>query len=240
MRIRTLLSVVSLTILGLTARGSTPPAEGLSNLPYADSRPWHLGFYVGMHTQHLNITHSGAEAEDGTGVWFVDQPGMSPGINIGGVADFRLSRYVNIRLTPGLLFGSRTMHFVSPREGMTERQTLKNALVTVPVDVKLSSLRWHNARPYLAAGVMPAFDVAPQRSNLLKTQRADLYLTVSVGSDFYLPYFKLIPEIRFALGLRDILDHKRSDIADDPIAMKYTRAISKARSSIVSLVFYFE
>lgn len=44
--------------------------DRLQNRPYADLRPWHLGFSVGMHTQDLTFTHNGLVTEgDAAGSW---------------------------------------------------------------------------------------------------------------------------------------------------------------------------
>ena len=36
------------------------------NRPYADERPWHLGFSVGMNLMDLRFTHNGLTADDGS------------------------------------------------------------------------------------------------------------------------------------------------------------------------------
>lgn len=87
---------------------------------------------------------------------------------------------------------------------------------------------------------MPAFDVNKKRSDYLKLKTTDLYLTVGFGCDFYLPYFKLNPEIKFCFGLSDIIQHKRPDLIEEPDKLKFTESITKAKSQLVVLTFYFE
>ncbi len=87
---------------------------------------------------------------------------------------------------------------------------------------------------------MPAFDVAKKRNENLMLRTSDIYLTVGLGCDFYLPYFKFIPEVKFCFGLCDMLRHDRQDLADDPAAMRFTHAIRRATSSMIILTFYFE
>lgn len=67
-----------------------------------------------------------------------------------------------------------------------------------------------------------------------------MYLTCGLGCDFYLPYFKLIPELKFCFGLTDVIDHERKDLTDDPSKLKITQSIKKATSAMVVLTFYFE
>ena len=106
--------------------------------------------------------------------------------------------------------------------------------------MKFSSQRYRNSRPYLSAGVMPAFDVSRKGSDFLKMRSADAYLTFGLGCDFYLPYFKLIPEVKFCLGLADVLQHRRPELDEQPGVAIMTQSLAKATSRMVVLTFYFE
>lgn len=214
-------------------------SSGPLNRPYSDGRAWHAGFYVGVNAQDLRFTHSGFITESGES-WFADQPGYSPGFNVGGLIDFRLNDYFNVRLSPGLYFGSRDIKIREAETGETLRQNIKSALLVVPVDLKFSSVRYRNSRPYLTAGVMPAFDVAKKRTDYLKLNTFDCYLTAGFVCDFYLPFFKLNPEIKFCFGLSDVLVHKRPDLAEEPDRLKITQSIKRATSKMIVLSFYFE
>ena len=72
----------------------------------------------------------------------------------------------------------------------TETQNVKSTLVVLPFDLKFSSMRYRNSRPYVTAGVMPTFDVSKRRSDIFQFNVADCFLTVGFGCDFYLPFFK--------------------------------------------------
>ena len=110
----------------------------------------------------------------------------------------------------------------------------------VPVDLKISGERQRNVRPYVTAGAMATFDVSKKRSDPFVFNTADAYLTVGLGCDFYLPFFKLNPEIKFCFGLTDILKHDRPDLTDNPEAFKMTQSLQKVKSKMVVLTFYFE
>ncbi|MDE6082164.1 MAG: PorT family protein [Muribaculaceae bacterium] len=213
--------------------------DKLMNRPYADLRKWHLGFGVGLHVQDLQFTHNGFVTEDGE-TWFMDQPDFSPGFCVNGLFDLRLNSYFNLRVTPGMYFGNRMVRMINTSGDNTEKQNIKSAFVVLPVDLKYSALRYRNARPYLVGGVMPAFDVTKKRNEILKLNPTDFYLTIGLGCDFYLPYFKLIPELKFCFGLTDVISHDRPDLADDPTKLKFTQSLKKATSSMVVLTFYFE
>ncbi len=210
------------------------------NRPYADMRRWHLGFSVGVFASDLAFRHNGLIDETTGQQWRMDQPNYQPGFCVNGLVDVRLNNYLSVRFTPGMYFGSHDINMVDLTTGATERQNLKNTYVVLPVELKYAAMRWRNARPYLIGGVMPAFDVGKKRSDFLRLNSTDVYLTVGFGFDFYLPYFKLVPELKFCFGLSDVLDHKRSDLTDNPDKLKFTQALSRASSKMVVLTFYFE
>jgi len=213
--------------------------DNLLNRQYADLRPWHLGFSIGLHTEDLRFAHSGFVAENG-GTWFMEQPSFSPGFCVNGLLDLRLNTYFSVRFSPGMYFGNRVIKMIDTTNGDTEQQNIKSTFVVLPVDIKFASQRFRNVRPYVTGGVMPAFDVSKRRSDFLQLNASDFYLTVGFGCDFYLPFFKLIPEVKFCFGLTDVLRHDRPDLVDNPDKFKYTQSLNRATSQMVVFSFYFE
>lgn len=209
------------------------------NRPYADMRRLHLGFSFGIHTQDIVFTHNGFLTDNGE-QWFMEQPSFSPGFCVNGLVDLRLNHLFNIRFTPGMYFGNRDITMRDFNSGAELRQNVKAALVVLPVDLKFSGIRYRNSRPYVTAGVMPAFNVTRQRGDYLRTKPTDFYLTCGFGCDFYLPYFKFNPEVKFCFGLGDVIDHDRHDLQDEPDKMKITSSLKKAVSRMVVITFYFE
>ena len=215
------------------------PNEKLLNRPYADLKPWHLGFSVGFHVQDLNFTHNGFLTPDGE-KWSMEVPNFSPGFCLNVLGDLRISQYLNLRFSPGIYFGSKGVVMQEYATGEIMRQDVKSAYVVAPLDLKVSGNRLHNVRPYLTGGVMATFDVTKKRSDYLVFNTCDAYLTIGFGVDFYLPFFKLIPEVKFCFGLTDILKHKRPDLEDDMHTFKITQSLSKVKSNMVVFNFYFE
>ncbi len=213
--------------------------EKVPNRQYADLKRWHWGFSVGSHVQDLAFTHSGFISEDGK-QWQVEVPGFSPGFNATVLGDLRLHKYFNLRLSPGMYFGSKTVNMLDFNSGEKQLQDIKSAYVVIPLDVKISGDRLHNTRPYFTAGVMGVFDISKKRSDPIVTNNFDTMLTVGLGCDFYLPFFKLCPEIKFCFGLTDILKHNRPDLDENPAIMQITQSLTKMKSNMVVLSFYFE
>lgn len=213
--------------------------DKLMNRPYADNRRWHLGFSIGMHAEDIRFTHNGLITEEGE-EWRIEQPDYQPGFCVNGLFSLRLNEYFSVRLSPGMYFGSRNLRMKNISDGSEERQTIKSTFVVMPLDIKYAAKRYRNWRPYMLTGVMPAIDVAKKRSDFIKTKATDCYISVGFGCDFYLPYFKLIPELKFCFGLSDILCHDRPDLEDDPAKLKFTQSVKRATSKMIVLTFYFE
>ena len=229
---------ILLFLMSLMAVSGIAQKRKLERLPYIDQRRIHFGFSVGLHTQDLGFTHTGYTTEAGE-TWYAEVPSFSPGFNVGLVSDLYLCKYLNLRFCPTMYFGNKTVEF---REDHTdERRTvdLRSNYIMIPIDIKYSAKRLNNYCPYITAGVAGAFDISKKKNELLKLKTYDTYLQVGLGCDIYLPFFKLIPELKFCFGLGDILQHKRPDLRD-PLDYKYTQAIKRASSNMVVLTFYFE
>lgn len=211
----------------------------IPNRQFADMKRMHLGFSVGMHFQDLKFTHNGYVTPDGQS-WWSEVPSYSPGFCVNVLGDLRLHKHFNLRFSPGMYFGNKAVTFRESVSGVTQRQDVKSAYVVLPLDLKISGDRWMNSRPYVTLGVMGSFDVSKKRSDYLQFNTMDAYLTLGIGCDFYLPFFKLNPEVKFCFGLTDALKHDRPDLIDDPETMKITDSLKKVKNNMIVLTFYFE
>lgn len=232
-----IIAVAALIVCALPAYSK--PGDKLLNRPYADLKRWHLGFSVGAHVQDLSFTHNGYVTPEGER-WVAEVPDFSPGFCVNVLADLRLHRYFNLRFSPGMYFGSKAVEMIYYNSDQRNRQDVKSAYVTIPLDLKISGDRMRNVRPYVTTGVMGTFDVSKKRSEALMFSSTDFYLCVGMGVDLYLPFFKLNPEIKFCFGLTDILKHDRPDLTDDPATFKMTQSLEKVKSNMVVISFYFE
>lgn len=209
------------------------------NRPYSDMRRWHLGFSVGLNSFDYSFHHNGFVTDEGQ-TWFMEQPDLSPGFCVTGLFNLRLNDYFSVRVTPGMYFGNRIVRFKDTTNGDEAKQDIKSAYLVLPVDLKFSSQRMRNIRPYMVGGIMSAFDVLKKRSDYLRMKSSDFMVSVGFGCDIYLPYFKLIPELKFCFGLTDVLKHDRPDLVDDPLRLGVSNSVKKATTQMVVLSFYFE
>lgn len=89
-------------------------------------------------------------------------------------------------------------------------------------------------------GVNPMLNLSGRDNDFLKLKGMDTFLEVGVGCDFYLPFFKLRPELKFMFGLTNCLDSKHADRLRDKNMLMYTNSVTEAHSRMIALTFYFE
>ena len=241
--------IALLTMLAVLwcAVGHAQDNDMILNRPYADTKLLHYGFSVGMNFQNLAITNNGLVTDDGE-EWFADVSSHSPGFSVNVLADLRLAEHFNLRVSPGLYFGNKVVRFLNHRGNpewpepthYKQSQNIKSTYIVVPVDVKMSAKRYHNMRPYFTGGFMYAHDLAKDRSEQFKLKDADVMLTVGMGCDFYMPFFKLCPEIKFCFGLKNLLERNRPDLEDNPETRRFTEGVNKITNNMVVVTFYFE
>lgn len=210
----------------------------VQNRPYIDQRKWHYGFLVGMHTQDYKLVNTGYVTDDGQ-CWFADVPEYSPGFTVGVLGELYLNQYLALRVVPSLSFGDKRVAFREQESGEEHSQTIKSAYLSIPVNLKFSAARFNNYRPYVMAGLAPTYDFSTKKRQALLVKPFDCYVEVGLGCDFYLPYFKLIPELKFCFGLANLIDKDRKDLTNQSL-MKYTQSVDKINSRMIVLTFYFE
>ena len=240
---------IVLMCAALTAAAQT---RKIQHKPYIDLRPMHFGILVGMNMQDIEFENVGPQTitlEDGTTheeTIVCDDDRWNAGFSVGVLADLRLSKHLNLRFSPTMHFGAKHLMFRSltetDQEGrpMEARQDMKNTYIALPFDIKFSAERWNNYRPYITAGVSPMLNLTSKNQEYIQLKRSDLFVEVGLGCDLYLPFFKLIPELKFCYSLRDALDHDHANELQDANLRKYTNAVSKGYSKMIVLTFYFE
>lgn len=232
--------ILSALVFLVAMAASAQDNDKIMNRPYADMKQLHYGFSFGFYNQSLWMTHNGYVTENGE-AWFADMQELSPGFCVNIMGDLRLHQHLNLRFSPGMYFGARTLTFRDQTNGTIEKQSIKNSYVVLPLDLKISASRYHNVRPYVTTGMLATFDVSKRKDGeLLHLKNTDYYVTVGLGLDVYVPFFKFIPEVKFCFGLSDVLKKDRPDLAQDPNKLKYTKSIDKATSNMVVFTFYFE
>ena len=224
----------------------------VQNRPYTDLRPFHFGIVVGTHLQDIEFENVGPQTvtfDDGTqGEKLItcDQDRWDPGFTVGVLGEARLHKHFSLRASPTLLFGNRHLTFRNftdktedgnPQE---KRQDMKTIYIGTPVDLIFSAERFNNHRPYLMAGVMPMLNLSGKDEDIVKLKKFDCYVEVGIGCDFYLPFFKFRPELKFAYSLTNALDTDHTRNMKDRNMMIYSNSVRKAQTKIIALTLNFE
>ena len=241
-----------MVILLLTALLASGQERKVQYKPYIDLRPMHFGILVGLNMQDIELENVGPQTltlDDGTQTQqtiVCEDDRWNSGFSVGVMADMRLGKHLNLRFSPTMHFGAKHLifHNLTQRtpedRPMEARQDLKNTYIALPIDLKFSAERWNNYRPYLIAGVSPMLNLTGKDQDYIRLKRTDTYLEIGMGCDFYLPFFKLIPELKFCYSLRDALDHDHANDLMDVNKRLYTNAVTSGHSKMIVLTFYFE
>lgn len=214
-------------------------ARKVQNRPFIDERRFHYGFTIGVHDQGMHLRGNGYIDPQTGHQWVAENDKQNFGFSVGVLGEWRLSRHLGLRLLPSLHFGSKHFTFRNLATGREETQDMKSTYVSLPLLLKVAAPRFNNYRPYVVAGVNPTYDLTRKKQAKLRCKPLNAYLEVGLGCDFYLPYFKLIPELKFSFGLADILQRRRTDLTD-PTQHIFTQSLEGATANMVTLSFYFE
>ena len=243
--------IIALMML-LVSAVSLAQERKIQHKPYIDLRPMHFGILVGMNMQDIEFQNVGPQTityDDGTTAEkkiLCDADRWNSGFSVGVLADIRLSQHLNVRFTPTMHFGAKHLTFrnmtdLTPEGKPTEvTQDMKNTYISFPLDLKFSAERFNNYRPYMMAGVNPMINLTSKNQEYIQLKRSDLFFEVGLGCDLYLPFFKLIPELKFCYSLRDALDHDHASELKDANLRQYTNAVTSGHSKMIVLTFYFE
>jgi hypothetical protein len=234
-------------VLNATAQQRKP-----QNKPYIDLRPTHFGISVGFHMQDIEFCNIGPQVitlSDGTEsqeTVVIDQDNWNPGFSVGVLADQLLSKHLSVRLAPTMHFGAKhlMLRHVNRKNmdghTVTATQDMKNTYIAFPINLKYAAERFNNYRPYIIGGINPMINLTSKSQDYIQLKRYDTMIEIGLGCDFYLPFFKLIPELKFSYSLMNSLDKNHVNDLTDPQQKIYARSPIEGRAKMVTLTFYFE
>ena len=245
---------ISLIIISMIIAMTNAMAQErtVENRPYTDLRPFHFGVLVGSHLQDLELQNVGPYTivnEGGTqnDVFIsADQDRFDAGFNVGVLGELRLTQHLQFRVAPAMYFGSRHITFHNFKEqdingnALECHQTLKTAYVSTALDLIFAAPRFNNHRPYLMLGINPMLNLSGKSNDYLRLKKYDAFVEIGAGCDFYLPFFKLRPELKFLFSLMNSLDEKHASRLENKSMLPYTNSVKEARSKMIVLTFYFE
>jgi len=208
------------------------------NLPKYDKQYVHFGMSLGVNTMDFTIKpNKNIYLSDS--VYSVENY-RTPGFNINIVMNYNIYDKLSLRLLPGLIFGERDLRYVikdSDSSFSTVLMKIESNFIDLPLVLKYKSDRLNNFRVYLLGGGSFKYDLAakdqikPEERPMIRLVKPDLYYEVGGGLDFFLEYFKFAIELKFVVGIRNVLVYDNS---------QFTSTIDRMNSKMVILSFLFE
>ena len=233
------------TMLCIPAQEVIAQQYKIKNRPYIDQRRFHYGFSVGINMQDYELRNSNTQTSNGE-LWYADVPDYAPGFSVGVLGELYLNNHLSLRLLPTLHFGSRDIYYRNYNAGnggnpTEERhiQQTRSTHIALPLNLKFSAPRTNNYRPYLVTGLSPMYDLNIKKGDRLRFAPLDCHLELGFGCDYYFPFFKFIPELKFSYGLFNLIHSDRSDLQDQSLS-KFRDAGTSAHSKMITLTLYFE
>ena len=233
-------------------------------MPHYDDTKIHFGFILGVNQSFVTIkpiSDLRSHVFDSTYIPdILPKPDSArilsissspvPGFVVGILANMRMGDHFDLRFTPSLSFGDRTLNYMVETHtifagGDTIQQVpiskkVPSTYINFPIEIRFKAKRYNNFRPYLLAGVQYTLDLASnakkreqknQNEKIIKFNQNDIYAEAGVGFDFYNEWFKFGVELKMMFGLFDALKHEGNI---------YTESIDKLNSKIFQLSLTFE
>lgn len=213
--------------------------QKLQNKPYIDLRKFHYGFMIGTHQQNFHLKNNGLIDPQTGKQWLACNDRMDPGFSVGILGEWRLNTYFAFRILPTMHFGNKHVVFRDQTSNERVYQDIKSTYVSVPFNIKFSAPRHNNYRPYFISGLNLMYDLTTKTDDYLRLKPFNTFFEIGFGCDYYLPFFKLIPELKFCIGLNNVLEKDRSDLLDKTKEI-FTQSLDDARTYMIVLTFYFE
>ena len=215
--------------------------KGVKNLPNYDNKACHFGFSLG--TSHMGFRVDRADQfMEQHGIYGIDANRYT-GFHIGPISNFRLNRYMDLRILIDLSFNQRDLvYYMYKDDKKTDQKNIdkrtmqiRSTMLEFPVLIKYKAERINNFSPYVVAGGNIRYDLTGGKNvddeEAVVLKRMDPCVTFGGGADFYLTYFKFSIEVRYSLGLLDMVKRDGRD---------YAKCLESLKSNTITVSFHFE
>jgi len=237
--------IVLMLVFAFSANAQYKRPAHLNEPDYDLGKRLRFGFSIGFNAMDFRIKNGkGIEVSpdlQDTTQYFADVSHLVPGFNVNIVTDFRLTENFHLRFLPGYSFGQRNLNFFYPENKLERQMKIESSFIEFPLSLKYSANRVNNFRPYLLAGGNIRVDLASYKKLnikegvLLRLNKADAYYEIGFGTDFFLEFFKFSIELKYSVGVFNVLSRDYADGAEN-----YVQAIDGINSRIFHISFHFE
>lgn len=218
----------------------------VKNDPTHDDKLIHFGFSIGINAMDYHFLHSELAKQDNI---YTGLHKMQAGINIHAIGNLRLAEYFDLRFLPGISFGERNIYYINLHDSsiyQDDYYRMESSYLEFPLSIKYKSKRLNNFRPYLLGGGNVRYDLAVKKEYDIKDQLfmvepLQFYGEIGMGFDFYLVYFKFSIELKYSIGINNIMRHQNPGGERPPDELAdYSDYIKQLHSNIFILSFHFE
>ena len=199
------------------------------NNPNYDNRKLTYGFLIGIHSSIFQIKYSDKFVTPALDTVSAVLPSWSSGFSLGFIVNYRLTEFLDLRLTPEVAFYEYKIRYQFTNDPPID-ETVENTVVEFPLLLKYKSERRGNIRMYMVGGVKPGIEASgkknvDQTKPTLEIKEAHLNLEAGFGFDLYYPLFKFSPEIRFSRGMLNMLGNTTNEFGQ-PLQRVNTNTIT--------------
>lgn len=185
------------------------------NIPAFDKQLFRFGYSVGVNWMSFTLDPTYRDT-------FQLDVTQHPGINVNLITSLRITKYLDLRCTPGIQFSQRDLQ-VTKKNASPEVWDAKveSVYFEMPFLLKYRSKRVNNYAPFLLVGVAPKFDLTGgEIENWKPVKRLvgafDIFPELGVGLDFYASKVKVTTELKFSVGVTNVFlppgDDKEYDL----------------------------
>lgn len=218
---------MALLVSSILSQGQTR----IPNMPEHDSKLYYFGLTFGFNYSSFRINSTRSYAENDT--FKQVQPAFGPGFNIGIMGNLRLSKFVDLRFIPALVFAEKKIKTVD-QFNKEENRSIESIYMQLPLQLKFKSDRIGNFRFYGLIGGKFDYDLAAnsrsrRQDEWIRVSPLDVGAEVGIGFEFFYPNFIFAPEIKLSQGFIN------SNYQDNRIPLSNTIDAMRTRMIVFSI-----
>lgn len=203
------------------------------NNPNYDQKKLTYGFLLALHSSSYKTKYSDAFVTQGFDTVYSVNPMWTSGFTLGFIVNYRLTDYLDMRLTPQVAFYENKVRYLYTNETYADA-SVESTIVEFPVLFKYKSERRGNIRMYMVGGVKPGIQASGKKEQTrqeLEIKSTNISLEAGFGFDLYYPLFKFSPEVRFSHGLIDVLGNRTNE---------FGQPLQRVSTNMVTVYFLFQ
>jgi hypothetical protein len=220
-----------LFLAAMLAACSSQAQLRIPNMPEHDSKLYYFGITFGFNYSSFRINPTRSYAENDT--FKQVQPRFGPGFNLGLMGNLRLTKFIDVRFIPAIVFAEKKLRTVDQFDKVEER-SIESIYMQLPLQLKFKSDRIGNFRFYGMLGGKFDYDLAAnarsrRQDEWIRVSPIDVGAEIGIGFEFFYPNFIFSPEIKLSQGFIN------SNYSDKRIPLSNTIDNMTTRMIVISI-----